>query len=528
MPASFSQTTDFQTLDANNFFFQAISQSCDILQFASVRYYDIIFYGGHQASSSETKSNEPPKKPKTPKDSTLKFQRQQKKSYNAVFDHPQQQQDNPQLTRLVINLKNPCEKYPSQDMDESYSILISGGTGSLAAASIWGVLRGLETFSQLVYFLPGSGLVINDTTIDDKPRFSWRGILLDTSRHFLPVPIILQNLDAMAYNKINVFHWHIVDDNSFPYQSRDFPAMSNLGAYNPYTHVYTQAQVGEIIEHARLRGIRVVPEFDSPGHSQSWGFAITNLLTQCYSAGKFNGNYGPIDPTVNSTYTFLTAFMKELTEVFKDKYLHLGGDEVSFGCWQSNPNITAFMTSMGFGTDYSKLESYYMQKLLNIVSSYNAGYIVWQEVFDNKVQVRPDTIVEVWKGGYQAELSAVTAAGLKAIISSPWYLDYISYGADWRGYYQTEPLAFNGTAAQKALVIGGEACLWAEYVDATNVEARLWPRASAVAERLWSPMGVNNTDEAVPRMEEHRCRMVRRGIHAEPPSGPGFCPVEAY
>jgi hexosaminidase len=125
------------------------------------------------------------------------------------------------------------------------------------------------------------------------------------------------------------------------------------------------------------------------------------------------------------------------------------------------------------------------------------------------------------------ELSAVTAAGLKAILASPWYLDYISYGADWSKYYTAEPLNFNGTEAQKALVMGGEACLWAEFVDATNVESVLWPRASAVAERLWSPESLKDPNAAAPRIEEHRCRLVSRGVYAKPPNGPSFCPYEA-
>jgi hexosaminidase len=517
MPASMAVSqSESQTMNMLHFRFKAIGHSCDILEAAFVRYHRIIFGSGRpgeQRVKSRSETND-----------ALLFEWKPK----LRRDVQQQQQSHDQLSELNVNVLHECEKWPSLDMDESYSLSIKTGSGLLTSNSVWGALRGLETFSQIIYQCSRSGMwKINNTEIVDKPRFAWRGVLLDTSRHFLPKETIMHNLEAMAYNKLNVFHWHIVDDQSFPYQSRDFPALSNQGAFNPYTHVYTQTDIKEILEFARLRGIRVVPEFDSPGHSESWGPGQPDLLTPCFTKGTFNGQYGPINPILDSTYAFLKAFVKELTEVFPDKYIHLGGDEVSFSCWQSNPNISAFMASHGFGSDYTKLESYYIQLLLQIVSSFNTEYIVWQEVFDNGVKVRPDTVIEVWKGGEMKELSAVTAAGLKAILASPWYLDYISYGADWSKYYTAEPLNFNGTEAQKALVMGGEACLWAEFVDATNVESVLWPRASAVAERLWSPESLKDPNAAAPRIEEHRCRLVSRGVYAKPPNGPSFCPYEA-
>ena len=496
MPQSFVQTSDIYSISDYDFTFNVVGQSCDILESALRRYYSLIFY--------------PPMSGRS-KDTVMRFRPKRLGG---------------SLSMLNVNLKQACEKYPSLKMDEAYDMSVTSNGGELASNSIWGILRGLETFSQIVYESERGSLQINGTTIKDFPRFSHRGILLDTSRHYLRKELILQNLDAMAYNKINVFHWHIVDDQSFPYQSRNYPNLSKMGAYDPYTHIYTQADIDEVIEYGRMRGIRVVPEFDSPGHSESWGPGQPGLLTPCYKKGSADGTFGPINPIVNSTFDFLKGFMKELTEVFPDKYIHLGGDEVSFSCWQSNPDVQAFMQKMQMGTDYSKLEQYYMQNLLDIVGSYNSGYIIWQEVIDNGCTVRPDTVVHVWKGGYQEELAKVTAKGYNALLSAPWYLDYIGYGADWKKYYTVEPLSFNGTAAQKSLVMGGEACLWGEYVDSTNVVSRLWPRASAIAERLWSAEKVNNADQAKPRFVENRCRMIVRGLNPEPENGPSFCKYE--
>ncbi|CAK6444316.1 unnamed protein product [Pipistrellus nathusii] len=437
---------------------------------------------------------------------------------DRVLNHlPAKSRVKADIQQLLVSvvLDSECEMYPSITSDESYSLVVKEPVAFLKANRVWGVLRGLETFSQLVYQDTYGTFTVNESTITDSPRFPHRGILIDTARHFLPVKSILKTLDAMAFNKFNVLHWHIVDDQSFPYQSTTFPELSNKGSYSK-SHVYTPNEVRSVIEYARLRGIRVIPEFDSPGHTQSWGKGQENLLTPCYG-GHQPEISGPINPTLNTTYSFLCKLFKEISWVFPDQFIHLGGDEVEFECWESNPDIQKFMKQKGFGTDFRELESFYMQKLLNIISTLKKGSIVWQEVFDNHVKLQQGTIVQVWKEEmYTDDLRAITAAGFPVILSAPWYLDRISYGQDWRVYYAVEPLDFSGTQEQKQLVLGGEACLWGEYVDSTNLSPRLWPRASAIGERLWSGKEVRSLDDAYKRLSAHRCRMVRRGIAAEP------------
>jgi len=273
-----------------------------------------------------------------------------------------------------------------------------------------------------------------------------------------------------------------------------------------------------------------VVEFDSPGHTKSWGKGQPGLLTECYSGDIPDGTYGPIDPSKNSTYTFIREFFTEVTQSFVDQYFHLGGDEVDFSCWQSNPNITKFMADHGIQS-YEDLESYYMVKALDIVKSLNRSYIVWEEVFNNGVVLKPDTVVHVWIGSWgeekenywRKELYNVTEKGFRAILSSCWYLDLISYGHDWQQYYYCEPLSFNGTDEQKKLVIGGEAAMWSELVDGSNLISRIWPRASATAERLWSSANISDYYRAETRFNKQRCSMQQRGIRAHPNDGPSFC-----
>ncbi|XP_068240114.1 beta-hexosaminidase subunit alpha-like [Palaemon carinicauda] len=501
-PQMISQGDTYMIVRPSTFKFSVTGKDCDILQEAMKRYKDIMFQ-----SSSHLKTN--------PKDIWRKDE-----AFSGYLD------------TVSINLMQPCEEYPHHDMDEQYEIKIDSpdqpGEGVILAQSIWGILRGLESFSQLLVS-DGSAYQAKSTQIRDFPRFPFRGFMLDTSRHYLPISKILEHLDLMAMNKFNVFHWHLVDDQSFPYESAVFPNLSKEGSYSSI-HVYTEKNISDIVEYARLRGIRVLPEFDTPGHTMSWGPGQPGLLTTCYKDGEPDGTYGPIDPTNNDNYDFLTTLFTEVTDRFHDHYIHLGGDEVSFSCWQSNPNISEFMKTHNISGEYEKLESVYITKLIELVSHLpnKNGYLVWQEVFDNGIQIAADTIVHIWKSetvpaGWKKEMSKVTQAGYKTVLSSCWYLNYIRYGDDWYKYYHCDPHDFEGTDAQKQLVMGGEACMWGEYVDGTNLIPRTWPRASVVAEKLWSSAAqTNSTEKAVPRLEEHRCRLLDRGFRVEP-LWPSFC-----
>ncbi|CAF2083000.1 unnamed protein product [Rotaria magnacalcarata] len=475
--------------------------------------------------------------------------------YEPIFFPPKLAMNSPPssanniLQSLTLNIpaNSQCEKYIQQNSNESYTLNISRQIATVEATTVWGLLRGLETFSQLIYIDQQNYVVINDSvTIVDSPRFQHRGIMLDCARHFLPVSIIKKNLDVMTYNKLNVFHWHLVDDQSFPFQSTTFPNLSRTGAFTP-DHVYTPADVSDVIEHARLRGIRVIPEIDTPGHTYSWRKAMPELITVCWADGKpYQAIYGtqgemeifnPIEPRVYST---MDALLREVKSRFPSNFIHLGMDEVYDKCWLSNPTIKEWMTDHSINSSVG-LHTFYADRILNITRNIDVTPIVWQDVWDEKVELPPGTIIQVWKdssdqgvfGSWAAYLNQAANEGYNVILSSPWYINYISYGKydtnasvmnlEFFKYYEVEPMrGFTGSDEAKKRILGGEACLWGEFVDGTNILARLWPKASAVAERLWSAASGNKSEDAQFRLDVHRCRLLRRGIPAQPILN-GYC-----
>ena len=431
--------------------------------------------------------------------------------------------------RLIVKSQNA--PILNEETNETYVLSIGASAPFIEAQTVFGAMHGLETLVQLVNRSQATAWTLPSVEVQDNPRFAFRGFLHDTARHFLTVPVIKQLIDALAASKYNVFHWHITDDQSCPYVSTALPHLSKGAFGGLSSHTYSPSVVQEVIEYAYARGVRVVPEFDTPGHVGAMGVGYPDLVTRCYSNGTPNGKSGPVNPINETNFDLLSALWNEVATVFKDDYVHLGGDEVSFDCWMSNPEIQAFMKAKGWTENYNLLEQFYEQALIKIVEKTGKKYIVWQEIFDNGLKIAPETIVDVWKNSpWQDELASVTKAGYSAILSAPWYLNYIENPyptkGDWQSYYLVEPLDFEGSEAQKQLVIGGEGTMWAEYASNSNVVSRTWPRAAAVGERLWSPRTVRDVDDAAIRIQKFSCELIRRGIPSEPVTGPSYCQYE--
>ncbi|CAH8848136.1 unnamed protein product [Trichobilharzia szidati] len=417
---------------------------------------------------------------------------------------------------------------PSNSAKESYSISFQQQKLIITSSEVWGIIHGLETVLQHIYKDEWKGRNIQIFTLDDSPRFSHRGLMLDTSKHFLTIGEIHKFIDAMAMVKMNVLHWHITDTESFPFVSSMYPELSNKGAYHPEAYVYQRNEIVDLLEYGRLRGIRIIPEFDTPAHTRSWGNGYPEILTPCHTQDdEGNQILGPVNPT---NLTFIYNFYHEIHRVFSaDNHVHLGGNDVDFTCWQSNPDITKFMQEEGFNNDYTKLMNYYMIQLVEIVRAASLGSpvvpIAWQDVYQDGFRSDKDMIFQVYKSDeWKKSVEEITRAGFKVLISSCWNFSDVSLGDDWRAFYECDPLDFEGSQAELALVIGGEGVIPGDYVDDSNLMLVSWPQAAAIAEKLWSQERTS-TDDFGDRLSELRCRMRRLNWDVQPVNGPGFCSI---
>ncbi|KAF9916497.1 hypothetical protein BX616_003602 [Lobosporangium transversale] len=508
--------------------------------------------------------------------------------------------DNIPLTKLAILVDN-AQAALEYGMIESYTLEIPGrksansGNGDsapyafqvhsavLRAATQWGVIHGLETFSQLVRAQPMTTtskinaesisataenvLVIPNVPwiIRDEPRYSHRGILLDTSRNYIPVKDIIKTIEAMSIVKFNVFHWHVLDQQSYPLVSKTYPDLTAKGAERP-DYIYTSEDVAYIVQYGEERGIRVLPEFDSPGHAASWGRAYPNL-TVCldmephrkYAAEPPAGQLDPLEPF---TYILLDNLIQEWGVQFPDKHVHVGGDEVNFDCWKTSKRLRDYIEHAGRRGQYEdallptvtspskenkmrttragpqsgedKLLELYLDKVFGMFMAQGKRPIVWEEIaLEHKVKLPDSAIVQVWKNAVNAK--RVIEQGWPVILSSAeyWYLDcgsgqwlIGSQGQSWCKYSNWQrvysySLTDQLNTEQQKMVYGGEICMWSEQTDASNLHSNIWPRAAAAAEVLWSGSQDENGQDrplihAAKRLTAVRDRLVQMGVAAAP------------
>jgi hexosaminidase len=406
---------------------------------------------------------------------------------------------------LVISVDGAGEPIQSVDEDESYSLEVTPSGARLHAATAVGAMRGLGTLQQLVQS-DASGYFVPAVSIHDTPRFRWRGLMIDCGRHFMPVDVIKRSLDGMAAVKLNVFHWHLSEDQGFRMESRAFPKLAELGSDGLF---YTQEQAREIVAYARDRGIRVVPEFDIPGHSSAWFVGYPDLAS---GPGPFHierefGVFDPVmDPTREGTYKFLDTFIGEMAAIFPDSFMHIGGDENNGVEWKENPRIQAFMREHKL-PDTAALQNYFNQRLLKILEKHGKHVIGWDEILTPDLP--KDIVVQSWRGF--DSLATGARNGYSSILSAGYYLNLMSTAA---AHYVVDPLpASSGLSPeQQARVLGGEACMWTEQTSPQDIDSRIWPRAAAIAERFWSPRNVDNVDDMYRRLDVESVRLEALGL----------------
>lgn len=474
--------------------------------------------------------------------------------------------------------------------DASYELLVgTNGSATITAASVWGALHGLETLAQLILWTEHGNVICGvPLAIADWPRFAWRGLLVDSARHFLPIPTLQRIVDGLAMLKMNVLHWHLTDAESFPFQAASHPELSAKGAYHATKAVYTPADVAELTQYAAARGVVVMPEIDVPSHSASWGLGLPAVVADCWPYLQMRAGAGvplqwpawdnvALDVSNNATLGVVRDVYADLAAAFgASAHFHLGGDEVNGRCWASVPAIRQWMTANNFSqpancsqpqprgfvcdpmpnsTDSGvvfntgAVQMQFEHQLETFVhDTLNRTAVLWEEAFypefanTTTTRLSPSAIVHIWTDA--SSIIKAIAANRTLISSIDWYLDRVdplcdganctigyAYVQTWRELYSVDPVELAvGEGASRAdaqrLILGGEAASWGESVDAVNAITRAFTRGVAVAERLWSARSVNNSALAVPRLNSWRCKALRAGLAAGS-TFPAFCDVSA-
>ncbi|MFV5696564.1 beta-N-acetylhexosaminidase [Flavobacterium sp. LB3P122] len=402
------------------------------------------------------------------------------------------------------------------NQDESYTLMITSNKITINATSDLGALHGLNTLLQLLqnnstsYYFP-------TVEITDSPRFTWRGLMIDGARNFQPVDVIKRNLDAMAAMKMNVFHWHLADDQGWRIEMKKHPKLTELASDGNF---YTQEEIKNIVKYADQRGVLVIPEIDVPGHASAFLTAYPEVGSKvsdgkvAYEVQRNSGVFNAtLDPSNPKTYELLSEIFDEVCPLFPSAYFHIGGDENNGKEWNANPKIQEFKKKNNLENNHD-LQTYFNMQLIPMLKKHNKKLMGWEEIMTENMS--KDAIIHAWKGtnqGLSSEGSLIKAAksGFKTVLSNGYYID-LMLGIE--KHYLNDPIPKNTvlTPEEKARILGGEAAMWSELVTPLNIDSRIWPRTAAIAERLWSNENVTDMNSMRKRLKTISFRLEGLGI----------------
>lgn len=434
------------------------------------------------------------------------------------------------------------------NVDESYSLVINRDTEiKIEAATRFGALHALTTLEQLILKLEDGSLVIEqDVMIQDKPLYGHRGISIDTARNFYPVESLLRQINALSMSKMNVFHWHMVDIDSWPIALESLPEMSRAAFSKK--DIYTISDIKKVVNYARQRGVRVIPEIDMPGHaSLAWKYVDPKTVI-CEDVSYFDSPVGLVSPqldiTYPGTYELIKTVYQELSGIFPDNHFHVGFDEMWTKCTDLDIKMQEWLKSNNY--TYADMGQYYVNQSLPIFNSIpNRKIIMWEDAVLGDTITAKDlpkyVVLQAWDGGVNSA-KKLADMGYDVIISAYdfLYLDcgkgmhlagdsrflqqedpdpekkeasynYRGDGGSWCAPYKTwqriYAMDFHNTLTDEQLnhIIGAEAAVWSEQIDDMELDAIIWPRVGSLAELLWSG---NRDNEGYHRLSEFFSRLL--------------------
>lgn len=399
----------------------------------------------------------------------------------------------------------------SVESDETYELKVLKDKISIYSKTDVGALRALETLLQLVYFNKKE-FFFKGVNIKDFPRFVWRGLMVDAARHFQPIAVIKRNLAAMASVKMNVFHWHLSDDQGFRIESKVYPKLTQQSSDGLF---YTHEQIKDVVKYASNLGIRVVPEIDIPAHASAILAAYPELGSKKdydYKIERASGIFDPtLNPTKEITYLFIETLFNEITPLFPDKYFHIGGDENKGKHWDENKEIQEFKKKNKLKTNHD-LQTYFNIKVEKILKKLDKKLMGWDEILTPSTPI--SAVIHSWRGKHeglqQSTLIEAAKKGYQTVLSAGFYIDRMLSVTE---HYLVDPIG-NAllTKEEEKRILGAEATMWSELVTPLTIDSRIWPRTAAIAERFWSSKTVNDVDNMRKRLEIINLKLEEVGI----------------